>query len=146
MLIFLGLEKVVDVNHLRLSMLIFSLLVPHPKNPICLVDQNDIFALCSSWFFFIFEKNRNVVHVYKKQTAVHFLDKKTLAPINFCRLSRHCFVAKKSEKYIFCFQNKWQVKLSRITRNIAKTHLKKLLGFYLYTLTFIITCQLHVQT
>jgi hypothetical protein len=31
MLIFLGLEKVVDVNHLRSSMLIFSLLVPHPE-------------------------------------------------------------------------------------------------------------------
>ena len=31
MLIFLGLEKVVDVNHLRSSMLIFSLLVPHPN-------------------------------------------------------------------------------------------------------------------
>jgi hypothetical protein len=30
MLIFLGLKKVVDVNHLRSSMLIFSLLVPHP--------------------------------------------------------------------------------------------------------------------
>jgi hypothetical protein len=31
MLIFLGVKKVVDVNHLRLSMLIFSMLLPHPK-------------------------------------------------------------------------------------------------------------------
>ncbi len=30
MLIFLGVEKVVDVNHLRSSMLIFSMLLPHP--------------------------------------------------------------------------------------------------------------------
>ena len=30
MLIFLGVEKVVDVNHLRPSMLIFSMLIPHP--------------------------------------------------------------------------------------------------------------------
>jgi hypothetical protein len=31
MLIFIGVEKVVDVNHLQPSMLIFSLLVPHPS-------------------------------------------------------------------------------------------------------------------
>ncbi len=31
MLIFLEVEKVVDVNHLRPSMLIFSMLLPHPE-------------------------------------------------------------------------------------------------------------------
>jgi hypothetical protein len=30
-LIFLGVKKVVDVNHLRWSMLIFLMLLPHPQ-------------------------------------------------------------------------------------------------------------------
>ncbi len=37
--IFLRVKKVVDVNHLRSSMLIFSLLVPHPTNVCHLVGR-----------------------------------------------------------------------------------------------------------
>jgi hypothetical protein len=42
MLVFLGLEKVVDVNHLRSSMLIFSLLVPHPDKTAKLSHFRDV--------------------------------------------------------------------------------------------------------
>ncbi len=48
MLIFLGVETVVDVNHLLPSMLIFSLLLPHP---IYLLEFTDLMKLNFFEFF-----------------------------------------------------------------------------------------------
>ncbi len=46
MLIFLGVQTVVDVNHLLPSMLIFSLLLPHPN---IFISFNDDATIAVEW-------------------------------------------------------------------------------------------------
>jgi hypothetical protein len=57
MLIFLGAEKVVDVNHLRSSMLIFLLLVPHPVYYYWRKSFDDWYVFGVRWNFYSFQLN-----------------------------------------------------------------------------------------